>query len=106
MSTQNHATELLSKEQRQQWDRDGYFVIEDPGAADSLLDGILDDLDGLFEGDGRTDEKGVFYAYHRVMDAWKFSDNVKMLATLPKVLGILQELAGRKPLPFQTLNFP
>ncbi len=42
----------------------------------------------------------------RVQDAWKSSSHVLALATAPRVLAILRELYGRKPLPFQTLNFP
>ena len=52
------------------------------------------------------DDLGVFYTSHRIMDAWKISDNVKTIALNPKSSGILRELYGRKPLPFQTLNFP
>jgi len=33
------------------------------------------------------------------------SENVKALALAPRVLEVLEELYGRKPLPFQTINF-
>ena len=39
------------------------------------------------------------------MDAWRISDNVKALALAPKILPLLEELYGRTPKPFQTLNF-
>jgi len=42
----------------------------------------------------------------RVQDAWKTNDDVKSLATNKKLLDILENLYGRKPIPFQTLNFP
>lgn len=42
----------------------------------------------------------------RVQDAWKFNDDVKSLATNNRILDILEQMYGRKPIPFQTLNFP
>src|SRR5207247_2034074 len=49
---------------------------------------------------------GALYSGNRLMDAWIISENVKALARAPKVLAMLEEFYGRKPLPFQTLNFP
>ncbi|MBE9229229.1 phytanoyl-CoA dioxygenase family protein [Phormidium sp. LEGE 05292] len=43
---------------------------------------------------------------HRIQDAWKFNDDVRTIATAPKVLSILKTLYQREPIPFQTLNFP
>ena len=42
----------------------------------------------------------------RVQDAWKFDQNVRSLATNSIVMQALQYLYGRRPIPFQTLNFP
>jgi hypothetical protein len=42
----------------------------------------------------------------RVQDAWKFNEDVKSLATNETILNYLERLYGRKPVPFQTLNFP
>ncbi|WP_428249907.1 phytanoyl-CoA dioxygenase family protein [Ferrovibrio sp.] len=42
----------------------------------------------------------------RVQDAWQFNDDVKSLATNPTILALLQRFYGRRPVPFQTLNFP
>jgi ectoine hydroxylase-related dioxygenase (phytanoyl-CoA dioxygenase family) len=39
------------------------------------------------------------------MDAWRTNENVRALALAPRILRALEELYGRKPLPFQTLNF-
>jgi hypothetical protein len=39
------------------------------------------------------------------MDAWRISENVKTLATSPRIMALLRELYGRRPRPFQTLNF-
>ncbi len=50
-------------------------------------------------------EDGVIYQRNRIMDAWRIDENVKALALAPGVLAILAQLYGRRPLPFQTLNF-
>jgi len=42
----------------------------------------------------------------RVQDAWKTVDEVRQLAVDSRVLEALEQLFGRRPLPFQTLNFP
>jgi Phytanoyl-CoA dioxygenase (PhyH) len=42
----------------------------------------------------------------RIQDAWKFSSAVKKLACDRAIIELLENLYGRKPIPFQTLNFP
>jgi hypothetical protein len=91
--------------QREKFERDGYLVVGDSGCSEPVLDGVVADLDGLFEGEYRRGDDGVYYSHHRIMDAWRISDNVKALALAPGILPLLEELYGRKPLPFQTLNF-
>jgi ectoine hydroxylase-related dioxygenase (phytanoyl-CoA dioxygenase family) len=101
--------DILTAAQREQFDRDGYFIIEDIGIPNEVLDAAIADMDGLYEEEEfgeRTDEHGVFYTSHRIMDAWKISENVKAIATNPRMHAILRELYGREPLAFQTLNFP
>jgi phytanoyl-CoA dioxygenase PhyH len=101
-------TNLVTAEQRAQFDRDGYFVIEDLGLPPETFDQAVADFEPLLleeeHGEEWSDE-GVFYTSHRIMDAWKISAPIKAIATAPRVLGILAELYDRKPLPFQTLNF-
>jgi Phytanoyl-CoA dioxygenase (PhyH) len=46
------------------------------------------------------------YEFGRIQDAWVFQQEVKQLATAPKVLELLRLIYGREPIPFQTLNFP
>lgn len=41
----------------------------------------------------------------RLQDAWRKSDPVSRLACEPGILGRLEHLYGRRPIPFQTLNF-
>jgi ectoine hydroxylase-related dioxygenase (phytanoyl-CoA dioxygenase family) len=94
----------LTQRQREKFDRDGYVVLEDVGYPDELLDGIVADLDGLYEGEERYVD-GVFYAPHRIGEAWRISDRVRSLAVDPGLHAAVEDLYGRKPLPFQTLNF-
>ena len=96
--------EILSAGRREQFERDGYFVIEDPDVLPDVIDDILADVDELYGGPHRKEE-GVVYYPNRVQDAWKIRDSVRTLATAPNVLALLAELYGRRPLPFQTLNF-
>lgn len=42
----------------------------------------------------------------RLQDAWRFDDDVRRLAVNSAVLELLAKLYGRRPFPFQTLNFP
>jgi hypothetical protein len=89
---------------REQFERDGYLVLESTGWDASVLDGAVSDLDGLYGSDGRK-EAGVAYFWHRIQDAWRISANVRSIALAPGILALLEDLYGRKPLPFQTLNF-
>jgi ectoine hydroxylase-related dioxygenase (phytanoyl-CoA dioxygenase family) len=102
-------TGALSSEQKEEFVRDGYLRF-DPEIPDSILDGVLSDLESRFDfgpGEPRW-ENGVEYTpgrTPRIKDAWRLSDNVKAVALAPKVLTALQVLYRRKPLPFQSLNF-
>jgi hypothetical protein len=102
-------TGALSREQKEQFERDGFLQF-DPEIPEGVLEGILSDLEPEFDfepGEPRW-EKGVEYTpgkTPRIKDAWRLSENVKQVAVAPKVLAALQELYARKPLPFQTLNF-
>lgn len=44
--------------------------------------------------------------HNRVQDYWSQNASVRSLACLPKVLETLELLYQRRPIPFQTLNFP
>ena len=88
----------------ERFERDGYLVIDSVDVPEETLDSIVADLRDLFGGEMRK-EDGVLYQRNRIMDAWRINDHVKALALAPNVLAILEELYGRRPLPFQTLNF-
>jgi hypothetical protein len=98
--------DLLSQEQREQFERDGYLILDSTGLAPEVLDAIVDDVEGLYNPSGpERVESGVRAVGARVQEAWRVSENVKALALSSKILGVLEELFGRKPLPAQTLNF-
>lgn len=45
-------------------------------------------------------------ADRRVQDAWTFDEDVRAIAANGGMLDLLEKLYGRRPFPFQTLNFP
>jgi Phytanoyl-CoA dioxygenase (PhyH) len=75
----------------------GYLVVDDLGLDDfdALADRVTADADRLHEG-------GKF---NRIMDAWTVSDAIRAVATPPRIIELLELLYGRRPIPFQTLNF-
>jgi ectoine hydroxylase-related dioxygenase (phytanoyl-CoA dioxygenase family) len=103
MSVEANTERVASAEQRERYEREGYLVIDDLIAPETL-DAIVTELEGSF-GKPPREEGGVRYFRRRIQDAWKVNDNVKALALAPAVLGLLEDLYGRKPLPFQTLDF-
>jgi ectoine hydroxylase-related dioxygenase (phytanoyl-CoA dioxygenase family) len=104
MGGEQQTTSVLTREQRDKWDRDGYLVLEDTGCADLMLDAIVSELEPLYDREEETPE-GVGFQRHRIRNAWHINENVRALALSPRVLAALEELYGRKPRPFQTLNF-
>jgi hypothetical protein len=98
-------TDLVTAEQRESFDRDGYLVLDAPGVKNSQLDAISKELDPLFVGDDSTDVDGTLYSSGRILDGWRKHKRVRQLAIIPEILAFLEDLYGRKPLPFQTLNF-
>jgi hypothetical protein len=76
----------------------GYLVIDDLGVDfDSLCDRAIADLAPVHQDGGEV--------FNRIQDAWTESEAVRSFATAPRVLSLLQTLYGRRPIPFQTLNF-
>jgi hypothetical protein len=94
-------SKVLSREQHDKYERDGYLIF-DPGIPDDRLDATLAETKPLF--DEKTQES--FTPGARVKDAWTTSAAVRGLALAPTVLAAIEELYGRPPVPFQTLNFP
>jgi hypothetical protein len=75
----------------------GYLIIDDLGIDDfeRAADRVTGDVEPLHEG-GK---------YNRIMDVWTVSEAVRSIATNPRVTGLLELIYGRRPIPFQTLNF-
>jgi hypothetical protein len=92
---------VLTAEQIEQFHKDGYLVV-DFGLDHQFLDTIIDKINPLLGAEYHNNPS----APARVQDAWKRVDEVRVLATRPNILNALEQLFGRKPLPFQTLNFP
>ena len=91
--------ELLIK-----YNKDGYIVLNlelDEEFVDTLMQGIFNELDKL----GTQDDRYHYSDSPRVFEAWKTIPNVLSLARHPKLLSTLELLYGRKPIPFQTINF-
>lgn len=95
---------VLTGEQKQQFEREGYLIF-DPELDANTFDVIIADLADKYNDKGPA----IDVAYrdkNRIQDAWRINPHVKAIARAPKTLAILEELYGRQPLPFQTLNFP
>lgn len=95
--------EPLNAERRECFRRDGYLVF-DSGAPDALLDQIVSDFAPYWH--GRRPWLVPDAGPDRILDGWLMSRPCRELATEPTVLAMLEAVYGRRPLPFQTLNFP
>ncbi len=104
MSVEAHSSPRGPAVRREQFERDGYLVIEEPVTEEPVLDGIVRALSDLY-GKPLHERDGVVYYRNRIQDAWRIDERVKTLARTPHVLSVLEELYGRRPLPFQTINF-
>lgn len=86
---------------RDDYFRDGYAIIES-GIAHETLDRAIEELAPKYDTQLAA---GQYYPRNRLQDAWKYCPAVKSIATAPAILTCLEQFYGRKPLPFQTLNF-
>jgi hypothetical protein len=73
----------------------GYLVVR-PGIPD--LDRLADEITAAMAEEHAT-------VANRIQDAWRYVPAVRELATRPEVMRVLESLYGRRPIPFQTLNF-
>jgi len=82
----------------------GYVVVDlelTDEFINELMVGINQELDRL-----KTQDDGYHYSNSpRIFEAWKTNKNVLSLAKHPKLISTLELLYGRKPIPFQTINF-
>lgn len=110
---------MLGQAEQERFARDGFLVLDDPCPSD-LVDAVRKDADSLYrdafdEGPEATRDGVDFarhvggterYHWHRVREGWKTKASIRQMALSPRVLSAVEELFGRAPLPFQTLNFP
>ncbi len=94
---------MLSQEQVAEFDNQGYLVI-DTGVPERILDDIVAQVGNAYPKEKLSG--GIYQHGTRLPDAWKWNENVRRLAVLPEFLEALEALFGRRPLPFQTINFP
>jgi hypothetical protein len=87
--------------------RDGYAAIEfpDPDIV-QRADAIRARWASRFELDAWRRHGHANGDSPRVRDAWRNDPDVRAIAANPSVMALLQRLYGRRPMPFQTLNFP
>ena len=91
----------ISNEDVARFHKSGIIQI-DFGFDLSLLDEIIDAVEPLYP---LAVERGAPHA-GRLQDAWCEIEGCRRLATDQRVLDVLQVLFARRPLPYQTLNFP
>ena len=72
------------------------------GLDDAFIDTIVNKITPMYNQESfEQRHPGV-----RIQDGWKQIEEVRQLATNKTVLAALEQLFGRRALPFQTLNFP
>jgi len=85
----------------------GYSALSFPDSnLDQLSQKIINDLTPQFDFHSWRNKPDAKRAGLRIQDAYKTNSAVKALACNPQILDLLAKLYGRKPIPFQTLNFP
>ncbi|NEP42868.1 MAG: phytanoyl-CoA dioxygenase family protein [Okeania sp. SIO2H7] len=88
-----------------QFAEQGYVIIDDLGIENiaETTDRIVKDLTPIYGEKGKV--KSAWIYHDRIQDAWTFNQDVKKIATSPKIINLLKILYQREPIPFQTLNF-
>ncbi len=92
---------IIDPESKKRFERDGYLVI-DLGLSEVLIDRIVEKTMQAYPPEFL--QNPTFAT--RLQDAWMSIDEVRQLATHPQVMAALRAIWGRRPRPFQTLNFP
>ncbi|NET43555.1 MAG: phytanoyl-CoA dioxygenase [Okeania sp. SIO2B3] len=88
-----------------QFAEQGYIIIDDLGIENiaETTDRIVKDLTPIYGDKGKVESAWIYH--DRIQDAWTFNQDVKKIATSPKIINLLKILYQREPIPFQTLNF-
>lgn len=101
MNTAAQTSQVLSDEQVEEFNSRGVLKV-DFGLNPEVLDAIVEKVYPYYPEAYREGREPIA----RVQDAWKLVDEVRQVASNANILAALQQLFGRKALPFQTLNFP
>ena len=88
------------REQARFYRDNGYLVLDDVFDPD-LLDQVVAQTRPLFDASVADGMRSRI----RVQDVWGECPAVRALATDPAILQVLERLYGRRPIPFQTLDF-
>ena len=104
MASTPHKEAVLTDDERSKFERDGYLVL-DPAIPGRVIDRLTSDLSPKYPERGTHYEGEVIYQPGRISHAWRVNDDIRRVATAPKVLRALEELYGRTMRPFHTLNF-
>lgn len=94
-------TPELTSAQIESFNRDGSLIV-DFGLDPTLLDTIIASVAPYYHPECKKSGTST----RRVLDAWRYEPAARTLALHKPIHRALEQLYGRKPLPFQTLNFP
>ena len=92
----------LDKEKKLVFDslrKDGIAIVRNFISKD-LIDAVIEDCNGKY-----TKKKKHLNEERRVTSGYKFSENIKKIASDQRIINLLSEVYGRKAFPFATLNF-
>ncbi|MGD1809075.1 phytanoyl-CoA dioxygenase family protein [Dapis sp. BLCC M126] len=100
LNLDNETRELVK-----QFAEQGYVIIDNLGIENitEIIDRIVKDLTPIYGNKGKIESAWIYH--DRIQDGWTFNQDVKKIATAPKIINLLKILYQREPIPFQTLNF-
>lgn len=93
----------MQRDLRTNWERDG-FVVVDLRLPAGFVDRVKQDMQAA-PPEYRTQREYERDGHWRIFQGWRYSAAIAGLARLGSVAMKIQRLTGRKPVPFQTLNF-
>lgn len=90
---------MITQKEKSSFEENGYLILNWK-VSNSLIDGILDELDGKYRYDSPH-----YNLNNRIENAFHISTKVRDLAINKIILDTLKDLLGGSFFPFQTLNF-
>lgn len=85
----------------------GFAVLDFPDPEiDARIDRIKANLGPKFNLPLEDPKADKTKGERRIQDAWHVDEDVRAIAANGEVMALLEKLYGRRPFPFQTLNFP